>query len=306
MSSLTSRRQIYCFPGSQRVPERSLLDLCLVTVTQNSDNDLLTGGSDFTDLPVHLRQYLLGYIAAYRSRCIAIGELQTLLQKRDTDSKNYPDVSSPTELRHLDLSGSIGSSVSFGQLNRFVAPPVLIDFTSLTHLCLARPGPDVSWRSFIGFILGANRLTHLSLAYWSLASFGTWFLTDYKLNLLNVILTKLQYLDVEGCNECVSALGDTDKVDWTGRWKSVHSLNLSQGPMPIEVQFEGGPETSKWIEGEVRVRQAEESINRVRRFHGLDVPPVVVEHGWNQKNCLIKTMIETAWEKRYGCRDRPG
>ena len=300
MSLLTSRRHIYCFPGYQRVPERSLLDLCLIAIAQKADNELLTCRSDIRDLPVHLKQYLLSYIAAYRSRGIALGELQTFLQERDPDSKD-PN-SCPTNLRHLDLSGSIGSSVTFDELNRFLVGSVSIDFMSLTHLCLASPGPDISWPSFLSFALGVPCLTHLSLANWSVSSDGIrnvepWSLIAPNLSCLSKTLTKLQYLDVEGCTDWVPALGVNDVVDWTGGWKNVHSLNLSQGPIPIEVQFEGGPETSKWIQGEVQARQVEESINRIRIVHGLDVPPVLVEHGWNQKNCLIKTMIETAWEK---------
>lgn len=313
MSLLTNRRHIYCFPGYQRVPERSLLDLCLIAIAQNSGSELLTCRLDTTDLPVHLKQYLLSYIAAYRPRGIATGELQALLQKRDTDSKNDPNPC-PTKLRHLDLSGSIGSSLTFDELDGFLSGPVSIDFISLTHLCLARPGPDVSWPSLLSFALGVPCLTHLSLAYWSVSDDGIgnvepWSLIAPDLSSLSKILTNLQYLDVEGCTDWVSALGISGVVDWTGGWKNVHSLNLSQGPMPIEVQFEGGPETSKWIQGEVQVRQVEESINSIRSAHGLNVPPVLVEHGWNQKNCLLKTVIETAWEKdekggRSGCRER--
>ena len=134
MSLLSSRRHIYCFPGCQRVPERSLLGLCLVSIAQSTGNQLLTCRFGTTDLPVHLRQYLLGYIAVYRSRGVAIGELQTLLRKPDTDSTNGQSPY-PAKMRHLDLSGPIGSSLTFDELNGFRAGAISIDFTSLTHLC---------------------------------------------------------------------------------------------------------------------------------------------------------------------------
>ena len=298
MSLLANRRQVYCFPGYPRVPERSLLDHCLIATALHSDNESFRCRFDITDLPVHLKQYLLSYIAAYRSRGIAIGELQTLLQQ-NRDPSTYDPNSCPTKLRHLDLSGSIGSSVTFEQLQGFLVAPVSIDFTSLTHLCLARPGPAVSWPSFRSFARCVPCLTHLSLAYWSASrdrpeNIAPWALVAPDLSRLSKILTKLQYLDVEGCTDWVSALG---VADWAGGWKNVRSLNLSQGPMPLEVQFEGGLETSEWIEGEVQVRQVEETINRIRNAHHLDVPPVLVQHGWNPTNCLIKTVIETAWEK---------
>lgn len=299
MSDLTSRHHIYHFPGYQAVPEGSLLDLCSIAVTQNLDNESLTCRSDITDLPVHLKQYLLSYIAAYRSRGISLSELQTFLQERNTDSEGFPR-SSPIELRHLDLSRSIGSSVTFNELNGYLAGSASSGFMSLTHLCLARPGPYVSWLSFLSFALRTPCLTHLSLAYWAV-HVEPWSFIARNLSRLSKTLTKLQYLDVEGCTDWFSVLGINGVVDWTGGWKNVHSLNLSQGPMPIEVQFEGGPETSKWIQGEVQARQVEESINAIRSVHGSDVPPLLVEHGWNPKNRLIKTVVDTEWEKTRRC-----
>ncbi|KAL8824106.1 MAG: hypothetical protein Q9191_005296 [Dirinaria sp. TL-2023a] len=275
------------------------MDRCLIAVVQNLDNELFTCRSDTTDVPVHLKQYLLSYIAAYRSRGISMGELQTFLQERDTESEDYPS-SSPIELRHLDLSGSIGSSVTFNELNGYLAGSVSSGFTSLTHLCLAHPGHNISWLSFLSFALRIPCLTHLSLAYWAVHA-EPWSFIAGNLSRLSKTLIKLQYLDVEGCTDWLSVLGTNGVVDWTGGWKNVHSLNLSQGPMPMEVEFEGGPRTSKWIQGEVKVRQVEESINAIRSVHGVDVPPLLVKHGWNPKNGLIKTVIDTEWEKTKRC-----
>ena len=284
------------------------MHLCLIAIAQNSDNQLLTCHLHIPDLPVHLKQHLLSYIAAYRSNGITRHELQTLLPaNQHPDPKSNPG-SCPEDFRHLDLSGSIGSSVTLDQLNGFLAGPmrVRLDFTSLTHLCLARPGPNVSWLSLLSFAREVRNLTHLSLAYWSSvpSDHGTgkkvkpMVSISTSLSSLSKSLTELQYLDLEGCTSWISLLGITDIVDWTGGWKHVRWLNLSQGPMPLEVQFEedNSPATYRWIREELRVRRVEESINWIRNVHGLQVPPVLVEHGWDQKNCLIKSLIETTLE----------
>lgn len=295
MSLVTRKPHIYYFPGCRRIPERSLLDRCLIACAQDSDQESLTCRSDFTDLPVHLIQYLLSYIAAHRARGISIGELQKFLGEREKDLES--DCRSRcADLRHLDLSGSIGSTVTFDELNGIFAGSVSSCVMSLTHLCLARPGPNVSWPSFLSFALQVPCLTHLSLAYWTVP-IGGWSTVVPVLSQLSYVLTNLQYLDVEGCTDWVHVLAMDGVVGWTGGWKNVHSLNLSQGPMPIEVQFEGGPETSNWVRGELEARKVEESINGSRKGHGLNLPPVQVEHGWNPKNSFLKSVIETAWEQ---------
>lgn len=84
----------------------------------------------------------------------------------------------------MDLSGSLGRSISFKQLAGLVQKPSHLEeeeaesweesftrslglpSTHLTHLSISHPGPNISWKKFLSFAKNIPVLTHLSLAYW--------------------------------------------------------------------------------------------------------------------------------------------
>jgi hypothetical protein len=88
----------------------------------------------------------------------------------------------------VDLSGSVGWSISFKQLTELVENPTRLaeddaesweeNFTRslrpplphLTHLSLSYPASTVSWPRFLNFAKHIPTLTHLSLAYWPVPS----------------------------------------------------------------------------------------------------------------------------------------
>lgn len=88
----------------------------------------------------------------------------------------------------MDLSGSLGRSISFKQITELFDKPAQLEeqdaesweesFTRslrmpaihLTHLSLSHPSPDVSWPKFLAFTNHVPTLTHLSLAYWPVPS----------------------------------------------------------------------------------------------------------------------------------------
>lgn len=88
----------------------------------------------------------------------------------------------------LDLSGSLGWSISFKQLTALVETPIRPaeeaaesweesftlslrpPITHLTHLSLSHPSPTVSWPRLLNFAKHIPTLTHLSLAYWPVPS----------------------------------------------------------------------------------------------------------------------------------------
>lgn len=299
MSLTFSQRRPYYFPGP-RIPEQSLVDLSLKSITRTLNNESLECFPEASNLPIRLKQLLLKYIAAYRTRGVTADELQTFLGMGNKDECYLAS----SQIRDLDLSGSIGSSLTFDELN--VSRTTPSDLVSLTHLCLARPGADVSWPSFLCFAIAIPSLTHLSLAYWPKPSANTsTSLTETSspnstlaLYRLSESFKNLQYLDVEGCSDWVPELGIQGGADWASNWQKVHSVNFSQGSMPIEVQFEGGPETETWLQREFQARQVEEFINGMRKSHGrLDIPPLRVERGWNPQNTFLRIMIEMAWDK---------
>lgn len=288
---------IYAFPGSSIVSKGSLLDQSLMTLAKNTHQFPWSANPEVPQLPIHLKELLLSYVATYRDIGVTISELQALLI--ESDHIGHFSRCILTRVQHLDLSHSIGSSISCDELSRSFA------FTSLTHLCLANPGPKISWSSFLAFTQNLPDLTHLSLAYWPIASTspgdpGRLSATSRSLACLSRTLTKLQYLDLEGCSEWIPVLiSSPDRgADWIGGWKHVYCLNLSQGPMPIGVSLEGGQATEKWVQGEVSARQIGDNIDRIRRyFGGLDVPPIQLEHGWSPDNFMIKFLVDRAYER---------
>ncbi|KAI4269765.1 MAG: hypothetical protein LQ337_007086 [Flavoplaca oasis] len=258
----------------------------------------LPAHSNVPYLPLHLKELLLTYLARYRLTGLTLDQLQHLLAESNNNTGD-PSDRIRTNIKHLDLSHSIGSSISCDELDRSFA------FTSLTHLCLANPGTKTSWSSLLILSRNQPHLTHLSLAYWPMASPSPEdddrvSATLQSLSRLSSTLTKLQYLDLEGCSEWISILlsDRNHRVDWSGGWKHVRCLNLSQGPMPIAISLEGGQPMENWIQGEVLARQIGDDINNVRKYVGkLDVPPIRLEQGWSPDNFMIKFLVDRAYER---------
>ena len=285
-------------------PESSLLHCALVSIAKELDQETLVVRENIALLPSHIKHRLLLYIGQHRANGLTIHELRKLLQEEEKSetAEGYPSVIT-TSIRCLDLSRSIGATLTLEDLSNSPANRSQISFPFLTHLCLARPGPSVSWSALIAFAIQVPSLSCLSLAYWTLpedrclegrpdpASVAIY------LAQLSNILCCLQHLDVEGCNTWVSALRTPNAVDWNGGWKNVQTLNLSQGPMPVGVQLEGGDETDAWIEGEVETLRIQAWINHCRTSDNMNTKQVQIQHGWNPQNSMLKFVIDRAWEE---------
>ena len=298
MSSNSEDRHVHVFSKSHTVSKGSLLDRSLATLAMNIYTHPLPAYSNVPYLPLHLKELLLSYIARYRLIGLTLDQLQDLLAESNSAIRE-PSDRIRTTIKQLDLSHSIGSSLSCDELDRS------FDFTSLTHLCLAKPGTNISWPSLLALSRNQPDLTHLSLAYWPMASPSLGdsdhvSATLQSLSSLSTTLTKLQYLDLEGCSRWVSILLSDryNRIDWSGGWKYVRCLNLSQGPMPIGISLEGGQAMENWIQDEVLARQVGDNIDNVRKCVGkLDVPPVRLEHGWSPDNFMIKFLVDRAYER---------
>lgn len=146
------------------------------------------------DLPTRLRILLLSHIAVHGpEEGIGFEGLKTLLilPTAEDGAPEDPRAESLNEgFYRLDLSGSLGRSVSFKQLtellqkpeqtdddqeaelsweesiNRSLSPPI----PHLTHLSLSHPPNTVSWPKLLAFTKHIPTLTHLSLAYWPVPS----------------------------------------------------------------------------------------------------------------------------------------
>lgn len=153
-------------------------------------------------------------------------------------------------------------------------------FSNLTHLCLSHPVATISWRDLIAFSRHIPQVTHLSLAYWprptltpnlstttvssqhspDVTAGGSHFYSDLDQDLdepasllrqLSSNLLCLQWMDLEGCEEWIPAMGKlatysadrhTDD-EWVGslqntpsiftsNWKNLNHIRCAQGWLP--------------------------------------------------------------------------
>jgi hypothetical protein len=111
----------------------------------------------------------------------------------DVENADGPEPFDPGEhnesFYRLDLSGSLGHSISFKQLTTLLEKPKSTDdaptefsweetltrslnppLPHLTHLSLSHPSHSISWPRLLSFANHTPTLTHLSLAYWPVPS----------------------------------------------------------------------------------------------------------------------------------------
>ncbi|KAI9773279.1 MAG: hypothetical protein M1835_006161, partial [Candelina submexicana] len=176
-------------PGIQQPKARSLLHTTLRSLASNWVWHVNYDQHYLATLPASLKNQLLAYIAVYCIDGIDLEGLQTLFLAED----ELEDATGSEDITHLDLSRSIGQSVSFLQLNKFFAIPkeapsrvndiqeswddkeiifqpnsltTIARFPHLTHLSFSHPSPRATWSQLMSCLPHLATLTHLSLAYW--------------------------------------------------------------------------------------------------------------------------------------------
>jgi len=169
--------------------ERSLQDMCLRAMARNWIYVEDWERNNLADLPTRLRMSLLSYIAVYGSHeGITLRQLKTILLPPVSEYdvvKVGPEEHNDGFYR-LDLSGSVGRSISLNQIKELVQEPtpdedenteelgwedsisrtVSPTVPHLTHLSLSHPASEVSWQRLLQLSTHLPTLTHLSLAYW--------------------------------------------------------------------------------------------------------------------------------------------
>lgn len=142
-------------------------------------------------LPTGLRMLLLSNIAVYGPEDgIGFDGLKTVIISPEEDEDDQQPAEDNYEFYRLDLSGSVGRSVSFKQLTELVENPVQQSVAEtedlswednlmtpitpkipyLTHLSLSHPPSTISWPRLLQFSKYIPTLTHLSLAHWPVPS----------------------------------------------------------------------------------------------------------------------------------------
>ena len=286
------------FCDLKRAPESSLLHYTLVCVAKILDLDSPELSHGIAELPIHLKHQILNYTVQYRAEGLTVDELRALLQE-EGNVGGHPLSKMTSRVQCLDMSRSCGSTLDLKQISH-------IHFPFLTHLSLARPGPGASWPVLLDVAVHVPNLLNLSLAYWTAPTedpeeednpMNRKQTRAQYLSRLSKTLTHLQHLDMEGCKGWLSTLRYFDAVNWDISWKALQSLNLSQGPMPSGVQFEGGDETDAWIAHEIETLRIEVWINHCRSRNPTSSQQIRIEHGAECDHPLMRSVIDQAWEK---------
>lgn len=176
---------------------RRLQDMCVRAIARDWETMKEYESNNLAFLPVRFRMQLLSYIAVYGpEEGVGFQGLKTLLlppNNGEVDAKDEFDTGEQNlNFFRLDLSGAMGGSVNFKQLNELLekrSPPAedeLKDFSwedsaslptslsaiipNLKHLSLSHPSPSISWSRLLAFSKTVPTLTHLSLAFWPVPS----------------------------------------------------------------------------------------------------------------------------------------
>lgn len=192
--------------------ERSLMFQILKELARNWQWHMEYDQYSLAMLPTRLREALVGFIARYNLQGINRHGLEILFM----DDTMLEDAGDNEDVAHLDLSMSIGHTLSLKELKNFLgkirksatdaetnietesipdnwdAPSTfslshnsVSRFPYLTHLSLSHPS-NASWKSLLSLAPHLATLTHLSLAFWPYPNLDSLPLVDGEIPLGNV------------------------------------------------------------------------------------------------------------------------
>ncbi|CCF34422.1 tafazzin [Colletotrichum higginsianum] len=195
-------------PGTYKPDKGSLMDIMLRRMALDWDFQRDYDQYYLHTLPSRVRASLARYVGVWYERGVSAADLRNILippsfapghEDDDTHQQRQVDaealVSLNSDIYFLDLTGSLGHSISVRELLDVLfpqqlactseavqeswdtadapsLPPKLLP--NLTHLCLAVApsvhrqggGAGVSWKQLLALAAKLPTLTHLSLAYW--------------------------------------------------------------------------------------------------------------------------------------------
>lgn len=171
-------------PGISRIS--GLVGLCLKKMAMNWEFHRVYDQHYLASLPTPLREALLSFLAVYGpEEGIGYDELSVILSPPN-DQEMESEFAGNDDFQRLDLSGSIGRSITFKQLQTILTPPagpeevgesweesmlspkssLIAKIPTLTQLSLSHPPESISWTKLLSIAKHIPTLTHLSLAYW--------------------------------------------------------------------------------------------------------------------------------------------
>ncbi|MCJ1465290.1 hypothetical protein MMC07_003907 [Pseudocyphellaria aurata] len=225
--------------------ERSLMSQTLKAVARNWQWHIEYDQYCLAMLPTRLKEALVSFIARYSPQGINRHGLEIIFMEDAT----LEDGGDNEDVAHLDLSTSIGHSVSLRELKNFLvdipkstvnaqtkvedemvpdswdAPSsssishhFVFRFPFLTHLSLSHPH-NASWKSLLNLAPQLMTLTHLSLAFWPYPSLNPFPLIDNEIPLGNVSYGSASFQPVpDSWNEARAILRQLSKKTYCLKW----------------------------------------------------------------------------------------
>ncbi|KAL0933173.1 tafazzin [Colletotrichum truncatum] len=196
-----ARGAVQGLPGTYEPDKGSLTDLLLRKMALNWDFQKDYDRYYLYTLPSRVRASLVKYVGMWHDAGLSASDLRNILVPPVMDEEDGEQVQQDPEelvslnnnIYFLDLTGSIGYSMTMKELTDVLFPQKLADVSetvqdswdmveapsppprllpNITHLCLAvtpgahSNGPGVSWKQLLTLAAKLPTLTHLSLAYW--------------------------------------------------------------------------------------------------------------------------------------------
>jgi len=316
----------------------SLLETTLKALAMNWDWHLEYDQYYLATIPVRYKEALLHYVAESEHGIDRDG-----LELLFLDDYELEDATGAEGLTHLNLATSIGHPLKLSDLKALLSskqstslqdynvdttpeswdaiddirrgPSTRGRFESLTHLSLAQPTKEATWKGLLDVAPYLTTITHFSLAYWPIPTLlpnsktayrdtpqgnvnysATGFYSEYDQDLSEAasLLRRLckstyslQSLDLTGCAPWIQNVS-FDEVDFAGAWRALETINISQGWLPA--CFQPDADVRAWRD--ILYPAFEDDWTQIRRQ--------LVEWAHIERNTML---LEKAVNERLGLQD---
>ncbi|KAK5998584.1 hypothetical protein PT974_00965 [Cladobotryum mycophilum] len=172
-------------PGTFMPSPGSLIDLVLRKLATDWDYHRVYDQYHIFFVPGHLKSALIRWVGI-------ANPAHSLSSPNVYDEEDFgPEIPSNAEINYLDLSGSVGRTITLKEISELLHPLKKVDASdelqdtwdavgsapsppkallpNLTHLSLAldpKHASDASWKQLLAMSARLSSVTHLSLAYW--------------------------------------------------------------------------------------------------------------------------------------------
>jgi hypothetical protein len=185
-------------PGTYLPAPRSLIDIILRKIAADWDFHRVFHQHYLYHIPSHLKSALIRWVGIASPDGLSLEDLKLILLPsselyEDEEGEDVPEhhTAVNTEVNYLDLSGSLGRSLTLKEVSELLYPskqqvdltepqeswdeseaipsPPRVLLPNLTHLSLAldpQLASEASWKQLLTMSSKLTTITHLSLAYW--------------------------------------------------------------------------------------------------------------------------------------------